>query len=425
MQTINSTLRARHVRTLRQVLQTVVVGVLPALAQQQPDWLQHVREQVAAQQWSAALEIADRRLAAVPTDLEARGWRARLLVWSGHLPEAEAEYRSVLAAAPEDTDILSGLAQVLARQQRTEEALTLLARAQRLAPLRPDFLIRRAHLLRALGRRDEARQELRAALALDPQNPEAKAGLASLAGEFRNEFRIGTDMDFFNYTSRAQAQTASLRSKWSARWTTLFAGDFYQRFGQRAGKFTGSAAYRLGASDALTAGGAIGRDQGIIPKSEVFFEYGHGFRLAEPGERSFFRGLETAYQQHWFWFADARILALTGSVLLYLPREWTWSLAVTAARSRFPAAGAEWRPSGVTRLGIPVHRQVTATLFFGVGTENFARVDQIGRFSARTFGGGLRYQLTRRQDITGYVAYQNRSQARTQTSFGLSYGLHF
>src|SRR5713101_3641965 len=317
MQTTNSTLRARHVRTLRQVLQTVLVGVLPALAQQQADWLQHVREQVAAQQWSAALETTDRRLAAVPTDLEARGWRARLLAWSGHWQEAEAEYRSVLAAAPEDTDILSGLGQVLARQQRTEEALALLARARRLAPLRSDILMQRAQLLRALGRRDEARQELRAALALDPRNPEARAGLASPEGEPRHEFRIGTDMDFLNYTSRAQAQTASLRSRWSSRWTTLFAGDFYQRFDRSAGKFTGSVAYRLGASDALTAGGATGRDRGIIPKREAFFEYGHGFRLAKPGERGFFRGLETAYQQHWFWFADARILALTGSVLLH------------------------------------------------------------------------------------------------------------
>lgn len=240
MQTTNSTLRARHVRTLRQVLQTVLVGVLPALAQQQADWLQHVREQVAAQQWSAALEIADRRLAAVPTDLEARGWRARLLVWSGHLREAEAEYRSVLAAAPEDTDILSGLAQVLARQQRTEEALALLVRAQRLAPLRSDILMERAQLLLALGRTEEARQNFRAALALDRRNPEAKAGLASLEGESRHELRIGINMDFFNYTSRAQAQTVSLRSQWSSRWTTRFAGDFYQRFGQSAGKFTGS-----------------------------------------------------------------------------------------------------------------------------------------------------------------------------------------
>ncbi len=425
MQATNSTLRARRVRTLRLVLEAVLVWVLPAMAHQEADWQQQVREQAAAHQWSAALETANRRLAAVPTDLEARHWRARLLQWSGHLPEAEAEYRSVLAAAPEDADILSGLAQVLARQQRTEGALALLGRAQRLAPLRPDILIQRAQLLRALGHSEQARQDLRAALAFDPRNREARAALAALEGQPRHEFRIGTNMDFLNYTSRAQAQTASLRSMWSSHWMTLFAGDFYQRFGQGAGKFTGSGTYRLGTSDALTAGGAISRDQGIIPKREIFFEYGHGFRLAKPGEKGFFRGLETAYRQHWFWYADAQILALTGSVLLYLPREWTWSLSVTGARSRFPAAGAEWRPSGVTRFGIPVRHQVTANLFFGVGTENFARVDQIGSFSARTLGGGLRYQLTRRQDITGSVAYQNRSQARTQTSFGLNYGLRF
>ncbi len=425
MEATNSTLRARRVRTLRLVLEAVLVWVLPARAHQEANWQQQVREHVAAHQWSAALETADRRLAAVPTDLEARRWRARLLVWSGHLPEAEAEYRSVLAAAPEDADILSGLAQVLARQQRTEGALALLGRAQRLAPLRPHIRIQRAQLLRALGRSDQARQHLRAALALEPRNPEAKAALASLEGEPHHEFRIGTEMDFLNYTSRAQAQTASLRSMWSSRWMTLFAGDFYQRFGQGGGKFTGLATYRLGRSDALTAGGAISRDHGIIPKREIFFEYGHGFRLAKPGEKGFFRGLETAYRQHWFWYGDAQILALTTSELLYLPREWTWSLSVTGARSRFPALGAEWRPSGVMRLGIPVHHQVTANLFFGVGTENFARVDQIGRFSARTLGGGLRYQLNRRQDITGYLAYQNRSQARTQTSFGLNYGLHF
>src|SRR5713226_1125662 len=151
MPATNSTLRARRVGMLRRVLQAVLVWVLPAMAHQQADWQRQVREQVAAQQWSAALETADRRLAAVPTDLEARGWRARLLVWSGHLPEAEAEYRSVLAAAPEDTGILSGLAQVLARQQRTEEALALLARAQRLAPLRSDILMQRAHVVARAG----------------------------------------------------------------------------------------------------------------------------------------------------------------------------------------------------------------------------------------------------------------------------------
>jgi len=33
--------------------------------------------------------------------------------------------------------------------------------------------------------------------------------------------------------------------------------------------------------------------------------------------------------------------------------------------------------------------------------------------------------LTSNQDLIGYAAYQQRAQDRTQTSWGLSYGIHF
>jgi len=62
---------------------------------------------------------------------------------------------------------------------------------------------------------------------------------------------------------------------------------------------------------------------------------------------------------------------------------------------------------------------------FAVGTENFAQVDQVGEFSSQTYGGGLRLQLTARQDVTGFGAYQRRSQERTESSFGFTYAIHF
>jgi hypothetical protein len=37
----------------------------------------------------------------------------------------------------------------------------------------------------------------------------------------------------------------------------------------------------------------------------------------------------------------------------------------------------------------------------------------------------LRYRISLRHDISGYVASQDRSQGRTQNSFGMSYGLRF
>jgi hypothetical protein len=85
----------------------------------------------------------------------------------------------------------------------------------------------------------------------------------------------------------------------------------------------------------------------------------------------------------------------------------------------------DWTPSGWTKLGFPLQRRVTGNVFFAVGSENFAQIDQIGRFSAHTFGGGLRYQFADRQDIKGYVARQNRTQGQIDTGFGLSYGIHF
>jgi hypothetical protein len=137
------------------------------------------------------------------------------------------------------------------------------------------------------------------------------------------------------------------------------------------------------------------------------------------------KALEASYQQRWLWYDGAHIMTLSFSQLYYLPREWTFSLTLTGARSGFANAGIEWVPSGSARIEFPLYRQLAASLAFANGAENFAQVDQIGHFSAHTFAGGLKYRLADRQDISGYVAVQNRTQGRTQNSFGMSYGFHF
>jgi hypothetical protein len=135
--------------------------------------------------------------------------------------------------------------------------------------------------------------------------------------------------------------------------------------------------------------------------------------------------MELTYGQRWLWFDAPRIVTLSPGVLLYLPRDWMWQVTLAIARSRFPGLPAEWRPSGSTRLTFPLHRRLYGNIFYALGTENFALADQLGRFSARTFGGGLRIMLRQRQELTSYVAYQDRSQGRTQTSFGFSYAVRF
>lgn len=392
-----------------------------AYAQSMPDWQQKVREKVQARQLDAALGVVEERLARVPGDLEARGWRGRILAWQGHWAQAKVEYRYVLEQAPGDTDVLAGLADVLLWQGRAEEALATIDRGRAVSPTQPDLLLRRARILRAMGNHALARQQYRTILSIDPQNYEARQELAGLSEETRHELRVGVDVDTFNYTDSAPAQSVMLTSRWTPRWSTAFESSFYQRFGQDAGKLTASGSVRLTRRTWLTAGGAVGHDNGIIPKREAVFEFGHGF----PIDARWIRGAEVTCQQHWLWYDAAHVLAIGSTQTYYLPRDWMWSLTLTGARSGFKGTGVDWVPSGSTRLAFPLPLWFRGHLMFGVGAENFAQVDQTGRFSARTYGGGLKHRLGARQEISGYIAVQDRTQSRSQNSYGLSYGFRF
>ena len=390
-------------------------------AQTTDDWQQQVRKDVENRHIDAALAIVDQRLADAPEDLEAHGWRGRLLAWKGRWSEGEAEYKLVLDKVPNDTDILTGLSDVLLWQRKYTEALQTLGRARKVSPSDPEILSRRARVLALLGRTPEARSEYQQTLLFDTQNADARTGLNGLSENTKHELRLGEDVDIFNYTNAGQTQGVSLSSRWDPRWSTVFGVSTYQRFGQDAVKFIASTAFHPTAQDWFTVGSAVANSQSVVPTNEAFFEYGHASRI----ENRWVHGLESTYQQHWFWYQGAHVLTLNTSQIFYLPHEWTWSLNVTGARTGFAGTPVDWTPSGWTKVGFPLQRHVAGNVFFGLGSENFAQIDQIGRFSAHTFGGGLRYQFAARQDINGYVARQDRTGGQNDTSFGLSYGIRF
>ena len=399
--------------------------VFPAFGQDQP-WQTQVRKFAEAKDWDSAMRIVERELARAPQDMDVRAWRARVMTWSGQLAEAEKEYLGILKVSRSDPDNWMGLASVYLREGRTEDSLRALDRAVELDPKRADVRAARARALRAAGERNEARMEFQKALNLDPTSMEARAGLISVRGEPRHEMRFGQDNDLFNFTSANHDGWASLVSQWTPHWATSFAGSFYERAGIRAGKFSGAITGRLPRWGALTVGGAAGHDNAVIPKSEAFFDVIHGWKASET---NFLRAVEFVYGQHWYWYQASRILTLNGTAIVYLPRDSTLSLGATGVLSTFSGTGAEWRPSGITRLGFPLvnwgEKRLSGSVFFAVGTEDFAQIDQIGRFASQTYGGGLRFQINARQDVTGYASYQKRTQDRTDTSFGLSYGIHF
>jgi tetratricopeptide (TPR) repeat protein len=397
-----------------------------AWGQQSLTWQQDVRKYAESQDWSAAMYIVDREIHRAPEDMDVRTWRAKVLMWSGKLAEAEVEYHKILTAVPNDPDDWMGLATVYLQEGRTQDALQALDRAVALDPKRADIRVARAGVLRTLGAQREAKLEFSHAVDLDPTNAEGRKGLFSFRSEPSHELRVGVNTDLFNFADANQDQGISLISHWTPRWSTSVAADGYHWGGTNAEKLVASVTGKSSGWGAVTVGGATGHDNGVIPKDEAFFAYDQGFRLHR---KTFLRGVEIVYGQHWYWYSTARILSINETTLFYLPRDWTWSMGLTGARSHFSGTGAEWRPSGMTRLGFPItkweDRRLGGNVFFAFGTENFAQVDQIREFSSQTYGSGLRLQLTRRQDLTGFAAYQRRSQDRTESSFGFTYGIRF
>ena len=393
---------------------------------QPPDWQRQVRSFAETRDWDSALRIVDQVIARAPEDMDVRAWRARVLTWASRLADAEKEYLDILKFSERDPDNWMGLASVYLREGKIQEAQGAIDTAVNLDPKRSDLHAARARILRASGERREAQLEYQKALNLDHTSAEARAGLISIRGDQKHELRFGLDNDLFNFADANHDEWVSLVSRWTPRWITSVAGDFYQRGVSAAGKFVGSVTRRQPKWGAVTLGGAIGHDNAVIPRSEVFFDLDHGWNT---GEASFVRSVEFEYGQHWYWYQTSRILTLSGTATISFPQEWTVSLGTTGARSSFPGTGTEWRPSGNARLGFPLGRweqkRLSGNVFFAVGTEDFAQLDQIGRFASKTYGGGLRFQLNARQDVTGYAAYQKRTQNRTDTSFGLSYGIHF
>ena len=232
-------------RSLRTVLAALLLaGFVPLLAAQTTDdWQPQVRKAVESQHIDAALAIVDQRLADAPEDLEAHGWRGRLLAWKGRWSEGEAEYRIVLDKFPNDTEILTGLSDVLLWQKKYTEALQALDQARKISPADPEILSRRARVLALLGRTPEARSEYQQTLLFDTENTDARTGLDSLRENTKHELRVGEDVDVFNYADAGQTQGVSLSSRWNQRWSTVFGVSTYQRFSQDAVKFLANTAF--------------------------------------------------------------------------------------------------------------------------------------------------------------------------------------
>ena len=162
----------------------------------------------------------------------------------------------------------------------------------------------------------------------------------------------------------------------------------------------------------------VGNRKDVAPEEEYGGEYGHGYHLRV----GLIRGIESYALARSLWYSASRVLVVGTTQVVYLSDDWMWTIRVAGVRTKFAMTCAQWVPSGFMKLSL---NRLSLNGLFAVGAENFSDVDQVGYFSAHTYGGGAKIQINSRQDISGYIAFQSRSQGRTRTSAGVNYGIRF
>ena len=369
---------------------------LASLAGRPPtDWPARIRALADVGRLDQAMGVVEEWMRTYPQDLDARAWHARLQAWSRHWAEAEVEYKALLEIAPRDPDLLMGLADVLAWQNRHQEALRLLEQACAQAPEREDCRTRKAR---------------------------SRAALEDSRGDGRHALRIGAGVDVLNYAQNASTYGVALDSRWTRLFRSSTSLTRFNRFSQSATKLDGIGSFRLTPRDALTIGAGAAGDQAIVPRAEGQIEYGRGIDV--PRGR-FVRGVEATLMQRWMWFRDARVAISAPGVVLYLPKDWQWFSRLSFSRVSVPGAGPDWRNGVLTRLTFPVRRGLAGHLLFASGMENFGTVDQVLLSVSRTGGGGVRLRVAPGQELLAFLYYQAYSQGRSMTSCGFSYALRF
>jgi tetratricopeptide (TPR) repeat protein len=191
---------------------------------------------------------------------------AAMLFEAKRYAEAEAAYRTLVAAEPEDGGLRASLAGALASLGRYDEALAELGAAVRLSPVNPEAYHNRGAILERQGKRDEAVASYRDALRYSPQYEPSRRALERLGAA--PSAKADTPGEQLAARMSERAADAARRGNYAEAMQTLDEAERIAPTSARVFQYRANVAYLMG--DKVAAKAALARALALEPDNALF-----------------------------------------------------------------------------------------------------------------------------------------------------------
>jgi len=191
---------------------------------------------------------------------------AAMLFEAKRYAEAEAAYRTLVAAEPDDGGLRASLAGALASLGRYDEALAELDAAVRLSPVNPEAYHNRGAILERQGKRDDAVASYRDALRYSPQYEPSRRALERLGAT--PSAKADTPAEQLAARMSERAADAARRGNYAEAMQTLDEAERIAPTYARVYQYRANVAYLMG--DKAAAKAALARALALEPDNALF-----------------------------------------------------------------------------------------------------------------------------------------------------------
>ncbi|MBI4461772.1 MAG: YaiO family outer membrane beta-barrel protein, partial [Acidobacteria bacterium] len=249
-------------------------------------------------------------------------------------------------------------------------------------------------------------------------NGEAQEAIQVLTEETFYRLEAGYFFEEFDFASETHGQSVELLYTGYSRTSLLGRFGFQHKFDENNGHFS------LGLTRRLRERTYVRGEVGFAPRGQVLANQDYEVELTQSLHPAFALGVGYRFLN----FRAANVHVVTSLMNWDVRPNLHLAVRYVPARTHFDFPTQKvWNHSGWARLAWDINRTWSPYISFGVGSENFSGLsaEQLGRFAAQTYGGGLTVHVRPRQGFRVGYFFQNRTEGRSEQQAALAFFLRF